>query len=76
MGMWDQSHLPYYVFESVFFGKHIEQIGSVTDHILNPPWVQVMRKSYSIIVTVSLHLEYKLTDVAEAEATVPTCIRQ
>ena len=69
-----RSHLPNYLPKCVFLGKHVIEIGPFANYVLDPLGVQVMRKPHPIVMTVSFHLEYKLADLAEAKATVPSRI--
>ena len=62
--------------KSVLFRKHVEQISSITDHLLDPYRVEEVCKSDPIHMAVGFHLKHKIIDVAEAEATMPTRVSQ
>ena len=68
------SQIPDDLLKRVFLGKHVIEIGPFANYVLDPLGVQVMRKPHPIVMTVSFHLEYKLADLAEAKATVPSRI--
>lgn len=76
VGVWDGPHFAYDFLERVLLGQHIKQIIPFAYHFLDSLRVQKVRKPHPVKVAVGFHLEYELTDVAEAEAAVPPRISQ
>lgn len=70
------AHLPDQFPKRVLLGKHIVQVRPVTYHLLDPFRVKIMRKPHSISMTISFHLEHKITNLPKTKTTMPTRIRQ
>lgn len=74
--LWYRAHLLNQIPESVLLRQHVEKILPPAYDLLDPLRIQEAPLPHPVGVAVGRHLENEVLDPAEAEAAVPTCIRQ